>query len=197
MMKNMKSSLTVGAAAILALLLSGVSAIAYEPAGTPAETFTGYGIHLVGHPRKGVITIGVDRWSTDEERDRFLGILRNGGQAALIDAMQHAPSLGYIRTAHSLGYELRYARSDEMPDGSRQIVVATDRPVRFREAATPTRSRFYNFAIAELRIPPGQKGTGKFAPATAISIDSATQTLVIENYGIEPIRMSSITVKKG
>jgi len=192
----MKRSLTVGAAVILALLLSGASAVASSPAEKPVETFTGYGIHLVGHPRESVISIGIDRWSTNEERDRFLGILQNHGQAALIDALQHAPAVGYIRTSRSLGYELRYARSDEMPDGSRQVVIATDRPVRFREAATPKRSRFYNFAIAELRFPPGHKGIGKFAPATAISIDPATQTLVIENYGIEPVRMSSITDKK-
>jgi hypothetical protein len=190
----MKRSLTVGAAGILALFLSGAPAIAENP----VETFTGFGVHLAGlHPRETVISIGVDRWSTDAERDRFLDILRNGGQQALIDALQHAPALGYIRTPRSLGYELKYARSVEMPDGSRQVVIATDRPVRFREAATPTRSRFYNFAIAELRFPPGHKGNGKFAPATAISIDPTTRTLVIENYGIEPVRMSSITDKKG
>ena len=191
-MRNMKRSWINGAAGTLAVLLSGSAAFA----GNPAETFTGFGVHLVNHARKSIIMIGVDRWSTDAEQARFLDILRNGGQAALIDALQHAPAVGYIRTANSLGYELRYARSVEMPDGSRRVVVATDRPVRFREAATPTRSRYYNFAIAQMRFPAGQKGSGKFAPATSISIDPSAQTLVIENYGIEPVRMSSITDKR-
>jgi hypothetical protein len=192
MMRNMKPLSGIGAAAILAALFSGAAAFAAKP----VETFTGFGVHLVGHSRKATIEIGVDRWSTDAEQARFLDILRNHGQAALIDALQHAPAVGYIRTANSLGYELRYARSIEMPDGSRRVVVATDRPVRFREAATPTRSRYYNFAIAEMRFPAGQKGSGKFAPATSISIDPSAQTLVIENYGIEPVRMSSITDRK-
>jgi hypothetical protein len=177
---------------MLGLLLCGGLAAAAPP----VETFTGFGVHLQGRARRSVVTIGVERWSNDEERERFLGILRDNGQHALIDALQHAPTVGYIRTANSMGYELKYARSVELPDGSRQVVVATDRPVRFREAITPTRSRYYDFAIAELRFPPGTKGNGKFAPATSISIDKQTNTLVIENYGTEPVRLSSVTDKK-
>ena len=188
----MKRSLTAGTAGILGMLLSG----AIASAAPPAETFTGFGVHLQGRARKATVTIGVDRWSTGEERDRFLAILRERGQRALIDALQHAPTIGYIRTANSLGYPLKYAGSVELPDGSRQVVVATNRPVRFRESIRPTRSRFYDFSIAEMQFPPGRKGNGKFAPATAISIDPQTHALVIENYGTEPVRLSSITDRK-
>jgi len=188
----MKRSLTAGIAGTLGLLLSG----AIASAAPTSETFTGFGVHLQGRARQSIVKIGVERWSTDEERDRFLGILRDNGQRALIDALQHAPTIGYIRTANSLGYELKYAGSVELPDGSRQVVVATDRPVRFRESIGPRRSRFYDFSIAEMKFPPGSKGNGKFAPATAISIDPQTHALVIENYGTEPIRLSSITDKK-
>jgi hypothetical protein len=188
----MKRSLTTGMAGILGLLLSG----ALASAAPPAETFTGFGVHLQGRARKSIVTIGVDRWSTAEERDRFIAILRENGQRALIDALQHAPTIGYIRTANSLGYELKYAGSVELPDGSRQVVVATNRPVRFRESIAPTRSRYYDFSIAEMQFPPGQKGSGKFAPATSISIDPQTNAIVIEHYGIEPIRLSSISDKK-
>lgn len=191
-MRNIKRSLAFGAAGIFALFFSGATARADKP----VETFTGFGVHLAGRARRSIITIGVDRWSTDAERDRFLDILRNGGQRALIDALQHAPTVGYIRGARSLGYPLKFAGSVEMPDGSRQVVVATYRPVHFRESIGPRRSRYYDFAIAEMVFPPGKRGNGKFAPATAISIDPGSHTLVIENYGIEPVRMSSITDKK-
>jgi hypothetical protein len=38
--------------------------------------------------------------------------------------------------------------------------------------------------------------SGKFAPATSISIDPQSNTLVIENCGTEPARLSSVTDRK-
>jgi hypothetical protein len=186
----MKRHLAIGLVAALTLLLSGAAF------GKELEEFRGFGVHLQGKGR-GTIIIGIERWSTDEERNNYLTILRDKGQAALIKALEDGPRVGYIRLANSQAVELKYARSTELPDGTRRVVIATNRFIHFKEAATPTRSRYYDFSIAEIRFPKGEeKGEGKLAPATAISVDKTTNALSIENYGVEPVRMSSITSKK-
>ena len=163
--------------------------------GAEIETFIGFGVHLQGKGR-GTIVVGIERWSTDEERQKYLEILRDKGQKALIDAMQDGPRAGYIRLANSRAIELKYARSTDLPDGTRRVVIATNRFIGFNEAMTSTRSQHYDFSIAEMRFPKGEKGEGKLAPATAMSIDKQTNQLQIENYSVEPVRMSSITSKK-
>ena len=186
----MKRKSSVGIFGALALLLAALPASANE-----IERFAGFGVHLQGNAR-GQIIVGIERWSTDEERQKYLEILRDHGQAALIKALEDAPRVGYIRLANSRAIELKYARSTDLPDGTRRVVIATNRFIGFNEAITSTRSQHYDFSIAEMRFPKGEKGEGKLAPATAISINKETNQLEIENYGVEPVRMSSITAKK-
>ena len=186
----MRRHFAIGVFAAFALVLSGAAAFGEE-----LERFTGFGVHLQGKGR-GTIIVGIERWSTDAERENYLTILRDQGQPALIQALEHGERVGYIRLANSQAYELKYARSTDLPDGTRRVVIATNRMIQFKEAVTPTRSRYYDFSIAEMRFPKGEKGVGKLAPATAISINKETNALAIENFGVEPVRMSSITAKK-
>ena len=186
----MKRHLAIRTLGVFALLLSGATAF-----GAEIEKFTGYGVHLQGKGR-GTIIVGIERWSTDEERENYLTILRDKGQPALIEALGHGKRAGYIRLANSQAVELKFARSTELPDGTRRVVIATNRFIQFKEAVTSTRSQYYDFSIAEMRFPKGEKGIGKLAPATAISIDKETNALSIENFGVEPVRMTSITAKK-
>src|SRR3954451_4133004 len=48
------------------------------------------------------LSITVDRWSTDRVRDDLLNILSTKGESNLLDALQHAPTVGSIRTPTSL-----------------------------------------------------------------------------------------------
>ena len=175
----------------LALVVGAATVFAADP----LETFTGFGVHMAGG-KSGAVIIGIDRWSTDEERQMLLGVLRDKGQNGLIEALKKTPRVGYIRLASSRGYDLRFARSTDNPDGSRRVVVATDRPLQFREVATSTRSRNYDFGVVEMHFPKGEKGEGKLAPATMIEIDKESNTLEIKNYGGQPVRVMNITSKK-
>jgi len=84
--------------------------------------------------RRASSTSTIYRWSTDEERERLLTTLQEFGPDKLLDALEKVrPPVGAIRTATSLSCDLYYARNNPSPDGGRRVILATNRPVSFRE----------------------------------------------------------------
>ena len=49
----------------------------------------------------------------------------------------------------------------------------------------------YPFTLLEMRMKPNEKGEGRMLVATSISTKNGT--LELENYGQEPVRLTSIT----
>ena len=106
----------------------------------PIETFTCFAAQME-RGAAGVVDINIFRWSTDEEREMLLTTLQEFGRDKLIDTlMKIRPVVGYMRTPNSIGYDLYYARNNVQPDGSRHVVMATNRRVAIREAQTAQRS---------------------------------------------------------
>jgi hypothetical protein len=101
------------------------------------------------------------------------------------------PRVGYIRTPGSLAWDLRYARQSELDEGGRRLVLATDRPIGFREARNQPRSMDYPFTIIEAHLDKNDEGVGKILAGTKIFIDQKNN-LVLENYGQQPIRFNEI-----
>jgi hypothetical protein len=163
------------------------------------ERFTASAVNMsgVGRSGAGVIEIGIERWSTEAERDRLLNTLMEKGQDKLLDQLQDLPRVGYIRTPNSLGWDLHYARSVKRDDGSRQVVIATDRPMSFWEAANKPRSSEYPFTLIDIRFDPDGKGVGKLAVASKITANKKTGTIEIENFGIEPVRLTEVRTSAG
>jgi hypothetical protein len=85
--------------------------------------------------RSSGVEIDVTRWSTDTERERLLSVLYELGPEKLLNTLRDLPKVGGIRTFNSLAWDLHYARHAPLPDGGERVVIATDRPVSFREAA--------------------------------------------------------------
>jgi hypothetical protein len=176
------------------LCLTGATPVLAQKA-KPIETFTAFAASL-GTGKSGVVNITINRWSTDEEREMLLTTLQEFGQNKLLDALEKIrPPIGYMRTPNSLGYDLYYARNIPNPDGSRRVVLATNRPVAFREAANSARSMQYQFTLVEMRIGKDGKGEGKMVPAARVSWDKDAKKLEIENYGALPVDLLSVTAK--
>jgi hypothetical protein len=149
----------------------------------------------VGRANAGTIDIVVERWSTDEEREKLRGVLIEKGGEKLLDALQKVrPRAGYIRTSTSLGWDLSFAREMPVEGGGRRIVLATDRPMSFVEARNQPRSADYEFLLIDIRLGKDGKGTGKLAGAAKVEYDKGSNTLQIENYGIEPVRLTQVEV---
>jgi len=161
------------------------------------EDFTAFAINMNSGPRTATVDIRIERWSTDAERDALLSILveqkdKYRANQALLKALQKMPKAGFIRTPDKLAWDLRYARQNPLPEGGRQIVVGTDRPVGFWEARNQPRTMDYPFTILELRLNKEDKGEGKMLAGTQIYIDPKTKNIVLENYGQQPVRLNEI-----
>jgi len=149
-----------------------------------------------GGPRTGTLEIVIERWSTDAEREKLRGLLIEKGSDALLRALQGIkPRAGYIRGSTSLGWDVQYAREQPSADGGRRVILATDRPMSFWELSNRPRSVEYEFTLAEIRLTKDGKGEGKLAPAAKISWDADTRTIEIENYGMEPVRLTQVQVE--
>lgn len=150
----------------------------------------------VGRARTGRLEIAIERWSSDDERNRLRSILIESGADALLSALQKIkPRAGYIRTSTSLGWDIHYAREQPLGDGGRRVIIATDRPMSFWELRNQPRSVDYEFTLAEIRLTKDGKGEGKLATAAKIDWNEGTQTIEIENYGIEPVRLTEVLVE--
>ncbi len=182
-------------AVILASLLLATTALARDP--KPIETFRAFAASL-GTGRTAVVEITVNRWSTDEERERLLTTLQEFGRDKLIDELQKIrPPVGYMRTPNSVAYDLYYARSRSMPDGGRRVVLATNRRVSFREVAGSARSLQYQLTLIEIHLDSNGKGEGKLVPAAKITWDTKEKRIEIENYSSLPVDLLNVTSGAG
>lgn len=151
----------------------------------------------------GILQITLDKWSTEQERATLLQTVPKG-QDDLVRALQKAPVKGRINIPgwqgpdpqnYRLGWDLRYAWHEALPDGGERIVIATDRQMSFREVTNNPRTTDYPFLLIQIHLK-GDKGEGKMAAFAQIRYDKKKNVMEIENYGTEPVRLNNITVEK-
>jgi hypothetical protein len=159
--------------------------------------FSAFAVNMQGG-MAGDIEVAIERWTTEEERQALLNLVgqtTDRNQDKLVKALQDIkPRVGFIRTPNSMGWDLKYAWESKLPDGKRQIVIATDKPVSFLAAASGSRRMDYMFSLIEMQFPDGEsKGEGKLLGQTSISVKNGR--LELEIYGQEPTRLTQITEK--
>jgi len=138
------------------------------------------------------VEIVVDRWSTDAERQRLVKALREKGPETLLSMLQDMRKVGYIRQTSSIGWDLRYAHREAIPDGGERVVVATDRPIGTWEASNQPRTIDYPFTVVELRLNTSGEGQGKMTYATKITVDKDSGSIVLENWGTSPVLLQGV-----
>jgi len=180
---------TLGVAlALCAGISSGGSA---QTQGSP-ERYRAMAVNM-DSGRSSTVDIVVDRWSTDSERQKLLDTLIEKGPDKLLDVLQDLPRVGFFRTPTSVGWDLRYAQKTPLEDGGERVVLGTDRRINFWEAANRPRSIDYPFTIIELHLNKDGEGEGKMSLATKVTIESDHRTVVLENYGTQPVLLQSVT----
>ena len=184
------ASLALGAALVLPLAAS--TALAKDESILRLRAFA---VDLNNRAQTNTLDIVIERWSSPEEAANLKAVLVEKGEDKLLTALQRTrPRCGFVRTSTSLGWDIFFARETPLPDGGRKIVLASDRPVGMWEARNAGRSMDYQFSLAEIRLPKEGKGQGKAIPYAQLTWNRDTNTLEIENYQREPVRLNEVTV---
>ena len=191
--RTLRTALSLSLGAALVVPVAASTALAKEPELLRLRAFS---VDLNNRARTNTIDIVIERWSTPEETSNFKATLIERGEDKLLSTLQKTkPRCGYVRTSTSLGWDIFFARETPLPDGGRKIVLASDRPVTMWEARNQGRSMDYQFSLAEIRLPKEGKGQGKAIPYAQLTFNKETNTLEIENYQREPVRLSEVTVE--
>jgi hypothetical protein len=174
----------------------GIALLAFGTTdGQPAaDRFIAFAVNM-GTGRSGqaaTVEIVVERWSTQAEADRLLVALKEQGPEEMLDVLRDIPRVGFIRTPGNLGYDLHYARRDATDEGGERIVIATDRPISFWEAANRPRTIDYPFTLIDMRLNREGQGEGKLSLATKITVDRTGKTIELENWGTQPVQLRSV-----
>lgn len=155
--------------------------------------------------RTATVDIAVTRWTTDQEREALFGELVENEQQGLVSALRSQEETGWIRvTGPGLSggmkrlpsERFRYSRQIVSEDGSRRIVLALDRPISFYEATRRPRWRDYDITFVVLDLDSEGNGTGQIAVGVQLDFKYDTKTLVVENYGTEPVRLPKVRRQK-
>ena len=185
----------IASVAVLAVALASVSA-AQQKSELP-ERFSAFAVSL-GGPRTASgtaqVEITINRWSTPEETQRLMAVLKEKGANALLDTLIEMKPVGTINTPGSLAYDLHYANQQPTSEGGRRIFLATDRPIGYWEAANQPRLSNYPFTFIELRMNGKGEGEGKLSLATQINV--AGKVIELVNYGAQPIALNQVKKEK-
>ena len=183
---------TIYSLAVMLLLTTGVAPEARQDNNAGREEFTAIlsNISNVGGAGITPLTIRIHRWTSDADDERLLGVLRDKGQSAFLDALLEGKAVGSIATPTSLKYDFFYARQSVTKDGSRRIMLISDRPMTVAERASSAQSREYPFTVIEFQIPKEGKGEGTLAQLVQLRL--LGNILGIENLATGPMKLSDI-----
>jgi hypothetical protein len=137
------------------------------------------------------VTVNIESYSTPEDQKMLIDAFAGGGHNALVKTLSKMKSKGRVAMTGTLGYQIAYIRSIPSENG-RTIRLITDRPIKFAEAYTSTRSRDYDLSGMEINIAPEQKQSdGSLVVAGKFRVDK-NQQVTFESYGSGPWKLVNV-----
>ena len=138
-------------------------------------------------------TLTVNRRTPEPETQRYLNILQNGGQDALMREIQNN-DLGRFSLTGSIGQPLNAVIIDQ-DGGDTRIRAVFRRWVGFGELRRGARSVDYPFGYVEIRFDPQTgRGEGTIIPAARIRFRGGN-TVEIEDFGTFPGRLMGVQMR--
>jgi len=177
---------------MIGVLLAAAGLSAQAPA---ALTFTATA--TVKSPGKNAsvpVTIRIDKFIADADRDAVLATLKGTDTAATQAALARLDDLGYI----ALGERrtpIKYAYARQTGDG-RLITVVTAKAILYLGGSEPDAKpkQGYDLALALLVLDGHDTGDGELAPAVKVKLDKGA--IVTDEYGSEVVRLVKIARAK-
>ena len=180
---------------------------AAEPSATDKVRIVGWALNMsnIATGTNQGIQINIDAWSNPSQRQHLIETFLEKKQDGLVRELEKQPELGRFNfpgymgpdpsNVMRLGTDIRYAMNFPREDGGRRIVIITPRVISFREARNQPRTVDYPFTLFEMRFDKTGKGEGKMAYATQINFDKKTNSIEIENYSSEAVRLNELKLE--
>lgn len=163
------------------------------------ETYTGtiisYGSGRNIRTTTNTFTLIINSETPDTEVNRLVGILQEGGQDRLQDAIRNS-DLGNFSVGGRVGRNLNVVTIDQV-DGRKRIRALFERWIRFGELRWGARSVDYPFGYLELFIDPKTgRGEGSLIEAAQIrwkrNKDLNEYVVEIENFATFPAKLMGV-----
>lgn len=138
--------------------------------------------------------IRITRYSSDATTKRLASLLVEGGQDALVEALEKMKSIGKASLSQRVGFfDLKLIRSRKTPTG-RRIVAVSDRPIQFLEAYNSGRSVDYQLGIVVIDLTINKKGkeVGRGQLIYAAKVKIKKGKLEIEYLGMDPMTLAHV-----
>jgi len=182
------------ALAVVALALSAPAAFA-QAQGKEVYNATASLKTEAGATMTAPVVLTIDRWTTDEDRDKVVLALKGGGTPAVQNLLASMPDTGSLRLG-KIKTPVRFARSLPVA-GGKVVTLVTAQPVFFVGAglpgSKPVEKAGYNVAVVIFQVDADGKGdAGDLAPAAKVKLDDKSG-FVVEDYGAEAVRLNGIT----
>ena len=205
----MKWMTTTALAVLLAVTSSGAVPAEQAAASAPGGPvrINGWALNMsnIATGANQMIQIDIDGWSNQEQRAHLIQTFMEKKQDGLVRELEKQPDLGRFNfpgymgpdpnNVMRLGTDIRYAMDHPGEDGGRRIVIITPRVIGFAEARNQPRTVDYPFTLFEMRFDKNGQGEGRMAYATQITFDKKKNTVELENYSSEPVRLNQLKLE--
>jgi hypothetical protein len=184
------------AVGVLAVVLGGIAlARAAAPAIMQPEHLSALAVNMgaLARVRSGTVDILIFRWATREESAALTAAFAARRADGILDVLRDSPRAGYIRTPDNWSYDLRFAWNEPATDGSRRLILATDRRLSLWEAMRRPELGYW-FSLIEIRLGPSGIGEGKMALTTKVRAAEGAASIDLGEYDNEPVRLSDVQV---
>jgi hypothetical protein len=143
------------------------------------------------------VNLIINEISTPEDRSILVQAFTEKGSEGLVNALEKMNSKGRVSLTGTLGYDINFIREIKTADGTRIIRFVTDRPIRFGEVWSGTRSQDYALSLGEIVIKPkkgSKKGeiTGSLFPAAKLKLNDERE-ITIETYQ-NPWKLANVRI---
>jgi len=175
------------------LLASAAASIDGQTRETFAATATVKGAS--GATASAPITVTIDRKMSQTEADSLLEAFRAGGAAGLRKALQGVAPTGSVTLGKGPATPTRLTLERPVEKG-RLLTIVTDKPLLFLGASLPEAKAKagHDFAVLDLEVDASGQGSGTLAPAAKIAIKGGA--VVVDDYGSELVRLTSVKTVK-
>jgi hypothetical protein len=141
------------------------------------------------------VSLTIDRFSTDAERDENLAALKKGGQDSLRNQLITRSQIGSVKVG-DVSTALKFIYERTTAEG-RQITAVTASQIAFIGAGLPGAKPTvgFEFGLVTLTLPASGSGRGELLPAAKLRLNDQG-TLGADDYSGQKVVLSNVAGKE-